>query len=67
MFGSENMITKELKSALIDRLEGWELVDFLSIDIEDVISSFEEQILENIEDVREFIGLKDENNEYQED
>lgn len=52
------MINKELKKILADRLEGWELVDFLQIDIDTVIDAFEDEIEENLEDVLEFAGIK---------
>ena len=44
-----------IRSAICDRLEGWELIDFLGIDIETVVDVFEEEILENLEDVIELI------------
>jgi len=49
----------DLRKALEDRFEGWELVDFLSIPIEDVIDMFEEEILASLEDVKEFAGLRE--------
>jgi hypothetical protein len=49
---------EELKKIIIDRLEGWELVDFLQISIEECIEAFEEDILQNIDDVEDYIGLK---------
>lgn len=52
-------LSKETRDAIIDRLEGWELVDFLQIPIEAVIEVFENYILENIEDVEDFIGLRE--------
>jgi len=59
------MLNKELKNILADRLEGWELVDFLQIDIDTVIDAFEDEIEENLEDVLEFAGIKglDNNND----
>ena len=62
---SRTMLNKELKNILADRLEGWELVDFLQIDIDTVIDAFEDEIEENLEDVLEFAGIKglDNNND----
>jgi len=59
------MLNKELKNILADRLEGWELVDFLQIDIDTVIDAFEDEIEENLDDVLEFAGIKglDNNND----
>ena len=52
------MLNKEIKEILADRLEGWELVDFLQIDIDTVIDAFEDEIEENLDDVLEFAGIK---------
>ncbi len=54
-------INKDTKAAIADRLEGWELFDFLQITIEDVIELFEDEIEENLEDVLEFCGLRIDN------
>lgn len=46
---------------IADRLEGWELVEFLQIPIEAVLAAahdFEWINEENIDDLREFVGLK---------
>jgi hypothetical protein len=51
-------MTQDIKDMLADRLEGWELVDFLQISIEDVINAFEDDIEENLEDVLDFAGIK---------
>lgn len=57
-------LTDILRQALIDRLEGWELVEFLQIPIEDIVEVYEDLILQEIEDVKDFINLKrDENTE----
>lgn len=52
-------LPEHVKAALVDRLEGWELVDFLQITIEDVVEAFEETIIENLEDVEDFLNLRD--------
>lgn len=49
----------ELKRVIIDRLEGWELVEFLQIPIEDVVEAFEDEILEAFEDVEDFVDLRE--------
>ncbi len=51
-------INKDIKAAIIDRLEGWELIDFLQIDIETIVDVFEDEIEENLQDVLEFCGVK---------
>lgn len=51
----EDFLDEDLQAAICDKLEGWELVEFLNLDIEDIVNAFEEEILENIEDVKDFI------------
>lgn len=53
------MLTKEQKAILADRLEAWELVEFLQIPVEDVIDIFEDNIIEHFEDVSEYIDLRE--------
>ena len=53
-----DIVTDELKKAIADRLEGWELVDFLQISAEDVIEAFEDRVIENLEDVKDFADLR---------
>lgn len=55
----------ELKNHICDALEGFELVEYLDISIEDIVELFEDEILENLEDVLEFIGLKNDEDEYE--
>lgn len=52
------MVTKEFKTILCDRFEGWELAEFLQIETKDLIEMFEEDVEINYEDLAEFIGLK---------
>lgn len=54
----EIKLDEDIKKAIIDRLEGWELIDFLQISIDEVVDIFEEDIIDNIEDVLELIGLR---------
>jgi hypothetical protein len=46
-----------IKQALIDRLEGWELVELLNIDAEAIVELFEDQILDKLEEVLEIVGI----------
>ena len=48
---------EEFKRQLIDRFEGFELVDYLNIDVEDIVDAFEEQIVEAQEDLEEFLSV----------
>jgi len=48
------------KAAVKDRLEGWELIEFLQIDIADVLDwLLDEEYIndDNIEDVLEFVDV----------
>ena len=54
-------LTEQEFYAITDRLEGWELVEFLQIDIEEVLASaLDNDWLndENVEDVLELAGLR---------
>jgi hypothetical protein len=49
------------KDALLDRLEGWELVDFLQVPIDQVLlAALENDWIteENVEDLLDFVGVK---------
>jgi hypothetical protein len=60
----EGELSPLIREALIDRFEGWELVEFLNVSIERIVELLEEEIIDNIEDVQEELGLeKDNNNE----
>ena len=48
--------------AITDRLEGWELVEFLQIDIEEILASALDNDWindDNIDDLLDFVGLKE--------
>lgn len=47
----------ELHKAIIDRLEPWELVEFLQIPMEEILEAFEDLIEDKIKDLQEFVGL----------
>ena len=59
----EDKLDDLTREALENRFEGWELVEFLDIPVEVVIAAFEDTIVENIEDLRDFVGIKDNNND----
>lgn len=55
------MLKEFEKDALMDRLEGWELVDFLQVPIEQaLLAALENDWIneENTGDLLEFIGVK---------
>ena len=51
-------IEMSIKASICDRLQGWELVDFLQVSIVDIVDAFEDEILENIDDVLELVGMR---------
>ena len=61
------IIEEDVWLAITDRLEGWELVDFLQVPIEEIIlSGLENDWInnDNIEDILELIGMESNNDEY---
>ena len=55
------MLKEFEKDALMDRLEGWELVDFLQVPVEQVLlAALENDWIneENRDDLLDFVGLK---------
>jgi hypothetical protein len=48
---------EELHKAILDRLEPWELVDFLQIPMVEIIDAFEELIEDKMVDLQDFVGL----------
>lgn len=55
------ILTEEESFAITDRLEGWELMEFLQISIEDMLASALENDWineDNVEDVLEFVGIR---------
>lgn len=47
------------KKALIDRYNGWELVELLDIPIEEIVEIFEDYILDYEEDLKDEMNYKD--------
>ena len=52
-------LDKNFKQAIIDRYNGWELVELLDIRIEDIVEEFEDVILDYEEELREEMNYKD--------
>lgn len=53
------MLDRETKERIADFFESAELVDFLQVNIEDVIEALEDQIEENLDEIEEFIGVRE--------
>lgn len=50
-------MTEDFKGRIIDRFEGFELVELLDIPIEEVVEAFEDIINKNQEFLEEFIEI----------
>ena len=53
----DDKLPDDLRRKIEDRFEGWEIVEFLRIDVEDVIDAFEEDILDHLADLLEEGGI----------
>jgi len=60
---NEEVLSEELRAALIERFYGWELCDFLNVSIEEVIDVFEHEIVDNMDELEELVGLRRNNND----
>jgi len=59
----EGELSPLIRNALIDKYEGWELVEFLNISIDRIVDLLEEDILDNIEDICEELDFNTEDND----
>lgn len=59
MIMDEEELPDSVRKELVRKYEGWELVELLDIDIEDVIDAFEDLILDNLEDLKEEMEIED--------
>lgn len=49
----------ETRKRIEDYFMGFELVEFLQISVEEVIEAFEEDILENLDEIEDLIGVRE--------
>lgn len=56
----ETKLDPELRGAIIAYFEGWELVDFLRVPIDVVVDVLEDYVIDNVDEVEEFIGYNSE-------
>jgi len=56
----DNDVPPYIIKALIDKYEGWELVELLDIKTEEICIVFEDVIADNLEDILTELGMKDE-------
>ncbi len=46
-----------VKEALADRLDPWEIIEFLEVPTEEIIEYFEDEIIENLAGILELAGI----------
>ena len=51
------MTKEELFKIIGDRFDAAELVDLLDLEVEDICRNFEDEILENIDDIKDLLNL----------
>lgn len=59
----EERLDRELKNAIIAYFEGYELVEYMQVSVEDIIELLEEHVLDNITDIKEEIGYNNDTDE----
>lgn len=57
------ILNKELRNQLTDFFDKEELVSYLPITVEDILDSFEDEILEILDDLCEIMGIEPETDE----
>lgn len=57
MTGLIPRLPQAIKTALADRLDVWEILEFLEVPTEEVIEIFEDEILENLGGILELAGI----------
>lgn len=55
---NEEQLPDEIKQALADRYESWELVELLELSVRDIIYYFEEDILDKLDDIKEELRIE---------
>jgi len=58
MIMNEEQLPDEIKQALADRYESWELVELLELSVRDIIYYFEEDILDKLDDIKEELRIE---------
>lgn len=55
------MLDRETKERIADFFEGFELAEFLQIPASEVVERFEEEIIENLDEIEELMGVRERN------
>lgn len=61
------MLTREVKERIADFFTATELVDFLCLQTEDILESIEDFIEASLDDIEEFMGLRANDGEEEDD
>lgn len=61
-----NLMDRETRKRIEDFFEGFELVEYLQIPVDEVVDAFEEQIEENLDEIEEFIGVRERGSSFEE-
>ena len=61
----EEPLPENIKNALADRYEGWELVELLGLSVRDIIYYFEEDILDHLDELKEELQIEDDTDEHE--
>lgn len=51
------MSKEELFKLINDRFEGWELVELLELDAEEICRNFEDEVMDNIDEIKELLNI----------
>lgn len=54
-----NLMDRETRKRIEDFFEGFELVEFLQIPVDEIIDRFEDEIEEALDDIEELIGVRE--------
>ena len=55
----EDKLPDNIKEAIADRYEGWELTELLDLSVRDIMYYFEAEIIEKLEEIKEELRIED--------
>jgi len=60
------MSKEDLFKLINDRLEGWELVELLELTAEEICRNFEDEVMDNIDEIKELLNIDTDDEEDEE-
>lgn len=60
------MSKEDLFKLINDRLEGWELVELLELDAEEICRNFEDEVMDNIDEIKDLLNIDTDDDEDEE-